>query len=78
MLKECKSNEKFKTISTNLIDMYNLHAIIVVFFCKNLSRHRVYLHNWIKGLWYRQSKEQKRYRAKPARVYLHNWIKGLR
>ena len=36
--------------STNLIDMYNFHAIIVVFFCKILSRHKVYLHKKKKKL----------------------------
>ena len=42
--------KSLKYLSTNLIDMYTMQLIIVVFFCKNLSRHRVYLHNWIKGL----------------------------
>ena len=39
--------KSLKYLSTNLIDMtfFVYNAIIVVFFCKILSRHRVYLHN---------------------------------
>ena len=39
--------KSLKHLSTNLIDMtfFVYNAIIVVFFCKILSRHIVYLHN---------------------------------